>query len=98
MLGDHCLVSQIYPGPTPDWSLTIQTILCREAPATAEAQAAAVAFSAMVLEAVKDEDYAVGFKIQEGLASGANREFVFGRNEPALQHDHRWVARLGGQG
>lgn len=98
VLGDHCLVSQIYPGPTPDRSLTIQTILCREAPATAEAQAAAAAFSAMVLEAVKDEDYAVGFKIQEGLASGANREFVFGRNEPTLQHYHRWVARIGGQG
>ena len=97
VLGDHCLVSQIYPGPTPDRSLTIQTILCKEPPSTDAAQAAAEAFSAMVLEAVRDEDYAVGFKIQEGLGSGANTEFVFGRNEPTLQHYHRWVARMGGQ-
>ncbi len=98
VLGDHCLVSQLFPGPTPDRSLTIQTVLCQEPPTTESAQQAAEAFSAMVLQAVCDEDYAVGFKIQQGLSSGANKEFVFGRNEPTLQHYHRWVARLGGQG
>jgi phenylpropionate dioxygenase-like ring-hydroxylating dioxygenase large terminal subunit len=97
VLGDHCLVSQIFPGPTPDRSLTVQTILCQEPPETEAAKAAAAGFSAMVLQAVRDEDYAVGFTIQEGLASGANDAFVFGRNEPTLQHYHRWVAKLGGE-
>lgn len=94
VLGDHCLVSQLYPGATPDRSLTVQSLLCREPPATDQARQANAAFSAMVLEAVRDEDYAVGFKIQEGLASGGNTEFMFGRNEPTLQHYHRWVERM----
>lgn len=96
VLGDYCLVSQLYPGATPDRSLTVQTILAREPPTTPAAQQSAAAFSAMVLQAVRDEDYDIGFKIQAGLASGGNSEFVFGRNEPTLQHYHRWVEKLGG--
>jgi phenylpropionate dioxygenase-like ring-hydroxylating dioxygenase large terminal subunit len=98
VLGDHCLVSQVFPGPTPDRSLTIQTILCKSKPSTPTDVQAAEIFSAMVLEAVRDEDYAVGFKIQDGLDSGANEAFLFGRNEPTLQHYHRWVARMGAAG
>lgn len=94
VLGDHCLVSQLYPGSTPDRSLTVQTLLCRGKPESAAALAANAAFSAMVLTAVRDEDYAVGYKIQEGLASGGNTAFLFGRNEPTLQHYHRWVERM----
>ena len=63
VLGDHCLVSQIFPGPSPDSSLTVQTILCQEPPSSEAAKEAAKTFSAMVLQAVRDEDYAVGFKI-----------------------------------
>ena len=63
-------------------------------PETAEQIAATENFSAMVLQAVQDEDYAIGFGIQASLESGANAEFVFGRNEPGLQNYHRWVARF----
>ena len=94
ILGDHCLVSQIFPGPTPDTTLTRQTVLVAQPPVTDEARAAARLFSDMVLQAVRDEDYVVGASIQEGLQSGANREFLFGRNEPAVQNYHRTVARL----
>ena len=94
VLGDHALVSQLYPGPTPDRSLTVQTMLCREKPTTPAQEQANATFSAMVLEAVAEEDYAVGFKIQDGLASGGNGQFVFGRNELTLQHYHRWVERF----
>jgi nitrite reductase/ring-hydroxylating ferredoxin subunit len=96
ILGDHCLVSQLYPGPTVDRSTTVQTVLCAEQPTSPDEIAAADAFSAMVLQAVRDEDYWVGFQIQGALASGANREFVFGRNEPTLQHYHRAVAQYAG--
>lgn len=41
--------------------------------------------------AVRDEDYAIVSTIQAGLASGANTEFTFGRNESGLQHYHQWV-------
>ncbi len=48
----------------------------------------------MAFTAVRDEDYGMGFKIQAGLNSQGNDEFVFGRNEPTLQHYHRWVEQL----
>ena len=97
ILGDHCLFSQIFPGATPDRTITRQTVLCARLPTTEAERAATEAFSAMTLTAVQDEDYAIGFGIQGGLASGANTQFLFGRNEPAVQHYHRWVARLSGE-
>jgi hypothetical protein len=50
----------------------------REGAVTAEAKAATATFSEMVLRAVRDEDYAINFKIQAGLRSGANKEFTLG--------------------
>jgi hypothetical protein len=38
----------------------------------------------------------LGFGIQKTLRSQANQAFVFGRNEPALQHYHRQVAAFVG--
>ncbi len=32
--------------------------------------------------------------IQATLASGANREFIFGCNEPGNQRFHQWVDRM----
>ena len=94
ILGDHCLVSQIFPGPTPTSTVTRQTVLVAKPPVTAEQHAASEFFSSMVLQAVRDEDYAVGRTIQDGLKCGANQQFLFGRNEPAVQNYHRTVARL----
>lgn len=93
ILGDYCLVSQLFPGPTVDSSLTIQTVLCRHEPATDEERQMAEQFSALVLQAVRDEDYWVGFQIQNALKSGATSEVLFGRNEPSLQHYHHAVER-----
>lgn len=97
ILGDHCLVSQIFPGPDPTSTITRQTVLSAKKPETDEARAASELFSAMVLQAVRDEDYRVGATIQEGLTCGANSEFIFGRNEPAVQNYHRTIARLMGE-
>lgn len=94
VLGDHCLVTQVYPGATPDTTITRQTVLAARKPETAEEKAATETFSAMVLKAVRDEDYRIGLKVQAGLKSGANKVFTIGRNEIAVQHYHRWVARM----
>ena len=94
ILGDHCLVSHIFPGPTLDTTLTRQTVLAAKAPTTPEEEQASATFSAMVLQAVRDEDYAMGFRIQAALRSGANSEFLYGRNEPAVQNYHRWISRF----
>ncbi|WP_419928949.1 aromatic ring-hydroxylating oxygenase subunit alpha [Candidatus Poriferisocius sp.] len=93
ILGDYCLLSQLFPGSTVDTSLTIQTVLCRHEPSTDEEQQVAEQFSALVLQAVRDEDYWVGFQIQNALKSGATSEVLFGRNEPSLQHYHHAVER-----
>ena len=92
VIGGHCLVSQIYPLDL-DRTLTVQTVLTQTEPQTTAAREAVEAFSQMALQAVRDEDYAIGFRIQEGLASGGEG-FIFGRNEPSLQHYHRWVERV----
>jgi phenylpropionate dioxygenase-like ring-hydroxylating dioxygenase large terminal subunit len=94
ILGDHCLVSQVFPGPTPDHTITIQTILAAQKPTTPEAIAAADAFSALVLQAVQDEDYAIVAGVQANLPAFADQHFVFGRNEPAVQNYHSWVQRF----
>lgn len=98
ILGGHCLVSQIFPGPEPDTTITVQTVLAAHAPTDERSRRACEDFSAMVLKAVRDEDYPVAFDVQAGLASGANQEFLFGRNEAAVQHYHRWVARVVAEG
>ncbi len=93
VLGDHCLVSQVFPGPTPETTVTRQSVLAAREPVTEEEKKATEAFSQIVLQAVRDEDYVIGAGIQAGLRSGGNTEFTFGRNEPAVQHFHKTLAR-----
>ena len=92
IVGGHCLVSQIFPGPTHETTVTRQTVLCSTAEQTDEWHDAARTFSEMTLQAVRDEDYAVVATIQAALPANANREFLIGRNEPGVQHYHRTVA------
>ena len=98
ILGDHCLVSMIFPGPTSTSTRTVQYVLAAEEPATAFALEATELFSAMVLQAVANEDYHIGGLIQEGISTDANHEFLYGKNEPAVQNYHRWIARFMEQG
>lgn len=94
VLGDHCLVSQVFPGPTPDTTVTRQSVLAAKRPVTEQEKQATEAFSQIVLQAVRDEDYVIGAGVQAGLKSGANRAFTIGRNEPAVQYFHKTVASL----
>lgn len=94
ILGDHCLVSQIFPGPTPETTITTQTMLAAQEPQTDAARAASQAFCDLTLTAVQDEDYAIGFLIQQSVGAVAEQSFVFGRNEPAVQNYHKWIARF----
>jgi nitrite reductase/ring-hydroxylating ferredoxin subunit len=86
---DRCVVSQIFPGPTPDRSVTVQTILTRDPPVSRPDRMRTRQFSGLVRRAVRDEDYAAGFGVEAGLPSGANTHLTFGRNELAVQHFHR---------
>lgn len=92
VVGDHCLVSQLLPGPDPTSTITRQTVLAARAPANDAERAATEGFSQIVLQAVRDEDYRMGYSIQSGALARGGESFWFGRNEPAVQHYHRWVA------
>ena len=96
VLGDHCLVSHVFPGATPETTRTLQTVLVAKVPETEEEKNKSEAFSATVLQAVQQEDYPMGYKIQQGLPAGGNRFFTIGRNEPAIQHYHKWVRHFAG--
>jgi hypothetical protein len=88
------MVSQLFPGPTHDRSRTVQTIITRHPVVTDEDRERTTAYTDFLYDVVRDEDYATGFGITGALASGANEELVFGRNEMSLHHFHRWVDRL----
>ena len=90
ILGGQCLVSQIFPGPTPETTVTRQSILA--APSVDEESVKI--FSKMTLEAVRDEDYKIGLDIQSSIHAGANDHFVFGKNEPAVQNYHKWISNF----
>ncbi|HEX9259378.1 MAG TPA: aromatic ring-hydroxylating dioxygenase subunit alpha, partial [Acidimicrobiales bacterium] len=91
---DGILVSQVYPGSHPMESVTYQTHLRRRLPTTPEEEKVAVANVEFLEYVVTQEDYATGLSINRALPSGANTEFVFGRNELGNQHFHGWVRRL----
>ena len=94
ILGDHCLVSQVFPGETSETTITRQTVLVANKPVTDAEIEATETFSALTLKAVRDEDYRVGNSIQSGLKSAANEHFIFGRNEPAVQNYHQTIEQF----
>jgi len=85
------MVSQLFPGQTPDKSRTIQNHLYPKPPSTNEERAMMDAAVSLFINAVQNEDNWVCAKIQRGLSSGGNRDFVFGRNELGLHRLHDWI-------
>lgn len=85
------MVSQLLPGPTPDRSRTIQNHIFSHAPTSDAERARMDATVKFFTAAVEQEDNWVCARIQRGLASGGNRDFVFGRNELGLHRLHEWI-------
>jgi len=94
VLGGHCLVSQIFPTSSPDFTITRQTILSAEEPKTKEEKKTTQDFSDMVLQAVVDEDYKMGLQIQSNISKLESHNFVYGKNEPAVQNYHNWIDKF----
>lgn len=84
------MVSQLIP-VAPDRCITIQNIMFPRPPANAEEIAEYDAMVELNKVAVRDEDYLTGLNIQKGLHSGANKDFLFGRNEVGPQRWHKSV-------
>ena len=92
---DQYQVFQIFPGPTPDTSTTIQSIYTPTelGPEQQESLRARFDFFANV---VANEDYAAVQRAQQTLATAANPTLVFGRQEVALHHFHNACNRYAG--
>jgi hypothetical protein len=86
---DHGAVLHLWPLGPARTLITTYTVL-PEAPATDKARAYWDANNRILYNAT-DEDFAMGESIQRGLASGANREVVFGAFEHALAHFHHQI-------
>ena len=94
--GKFYMVSQLFPGATPDESITVQNFLL---PGSAdehepERRKQVEKMMAFLLGVVRDEDYYTGKRIQQALKSGAKEACLFGRNEGGGQRFHRWVDAL----
>ena len=92
------MMSRIVPGPTVDTSTVIQYHYARE-PIDSEAKRTEMETRRKLYAAVTgDEDFATVIGINDTVAAlqAAGRDFLFGRNEPANQNFHTWVAKLSG--
>lgn len=90
-------VAQLFPGPTPDANRTVLNFYRREGPRDDADRAQLEGMMDWLLEVVRDEDYATGAAIQQGLESGAHDSVVFGLNERGNQYFHEWVDWLTGE-
>lgn len=84
------LISQLFPGRTPDSSITVQNYFLSTEP-TDESRAAAQQKADFLENVVRDEDYATGLRLQRALATRAKEHVVFGRNEGGGQRFHRML-------
>ncbi|NJN53100.1 MAG: aromatic ring-hydroxylating dioxygenase subunit alpha [Gammaproteobacteria bacterium] len=91
--GRSVMLSQLFPGDTPQTSYTIQNYLMEKAPDEAGIAAATEQFK-LLEYVVKEEDYATGLRQQRALMTGAKSHVMFGRNEGGGHRFHRWVDKL----
>ena len=91
--GKLYMLSQLFPGSTPDDSVTNQIFLSPVEP-DAEHQAKIDEQMLFLKNVVRDEDYYTGKRIQRSIKTGAKKDVLFGRNEGGGQRFHSWVEAL----
>jgi len=92
--GRSVMISQLFPGDSPDTSYTNQIFLMEKAPDTAQLQGDAKEQFEFLRHVVEEEDYATGIALQKNLHAGARSHVLFGKNEGGGQNFHRWVDTL----
>jgi len=91
--GKLFMISQLFPGDTPETSVTTQNFLATFEPDD-EQNSLIDKQMDFLLHVVRDEDYYTGNRIQRAVKTGAKTEFLFGRNEGPCQRFHGWVDAL----
>lgn len=91
--GRSVMISQLFPGATPQESYTVQNYLMQHEPDDEQRALAHEQFK-LLEYVVREEDYATGLRQQKALMTGMKSHVMFGRNEAGGQNFHRWVDRL----
>ena len=91
--GRGVMLSQLFPGETPQESFTVQNYLLEKEPTNEQAAAAHEQFKFLEY-VVLEEDYATGLRQQKSLMTGARDHVLFGQNEGGGQRFHQWVDKL----
>ena len=91
--GKILMISQLFPGDTPDTSVTVQNFLA-VGEVDDERREQITQTMAFLEHVVRDEDYYTGNRIQRSVKTGAKSHFLFGRNESGCQRFHKWVDAL----
>ena len=93
--GETLMLSRLFPGPGVGESTTVQHQYFRQpldSAMLAQAEEKRVTYERVV----RDEDCRTIFGIERALSAMDASPVVFGRNEPANQRFHQWVAELVG--
>jgi nitrite reductase/ring-hydroxylating ferredoxin subunit len=91
--GDYPLVTRIFPGGRADRSTCAQMLLTRKEP-TPDVIAEAETWKGMYKRITQEEDYALDYSIQRAAENNQGKSFLLGRNEFAVQHFHKSIARF----
>ncbi len=91
--GRGVMLSQLFPGDTPEESYTVQNYMMENEPNEEQRAAAEQQFEFLKF-VVQEEDYATGLRQQRALKTGHMPHVLFGRNEEGGQVFHGWVDRL----
>ena len=91
--GPIYMISQLFPGDTPETSVTVQNFLAMFDPTDEQKEVIAKQME-FLLHVVRDEDYFTGNRIQKTVKTGAKSHFMFGRNEAGGQRFHSYVDAL----
>ena len=92
--GRGVLISQLFPGATPQESYTVQNYLMERPPADEETRQQAHEQFKFLEYVVREEDYATGLRQQRALSTDTMPHVMFGRNEGGGQRFHGWVEKL----
>jgi phenylpropionate dioxygenase-like ring-hydroxylating dioxygenase large terminal subunit len=88
--GDHVELARIFPSEgRVDRAVMDLGLYVPQPPTTQEERSHWDKNMQLVFDVVTGEDFPAGRTIQIGLGSGAQRQLVYGRNEPAMIHYHR---------
>jgi phenylpropionate dioxygenase-like ring-hydroxylating dioxygenase large terminal subunit len=90
---DHLEVFQLLP-LGPDQTVSVATLYAPEPPLTERAVGHWNRAFDLLLTVIGTEDYIMSEQTQRSFRSGAQRDIVFGRNEPGLIHFHRSIEEL----